>query len=263
MATCEKAVSRRSVLVIILLIAIIQAVSAEEWEELVSGVVLPTRQVELSFASTGHIIRIQTIGSLVKKGEIIAWLDNRQAKAALAAARASVQIAQLTVEKAIHEQAKKTRLSQEQIISDMAIREAEFSVRSAEQELNLTRAKLLTAELDLADCLLIAPYAGVIVDNYVSAGENTSAGTAVVSFANLSRLSLTVDVPYSVSSSLQRGTWSTIESNGKIMGKVQVSIILPLIDPASGLRRVVWNVEESYVDILAGRYVTITPWDTE
>lgn len=229
-------------------------------DELVSGVVLPSRQVELSFSSTARIVELMAIGQAVEQGEVIGRLDDRQMGASLRAAEASVKIARFALQKSRHDRDKKTRLSNEEIISAMAIIEAEFDVERASEELNLSLAKLSAAQLSMSDCLLIAPFSGVIIDNYLSASENVSSGTPVISFADLTELSLTVDVPYALSSSLNPDTETTIEQNGEIMGKVKVSTIMPLIDPASGLRRVIWHVEESYVDLLSGRYVTLTPW---
>lgn len=255
MATCKKVVSGRSFLLILCLFPLTLFA-----DDPVSGVVVPLYQVELSFATTGRVIELKSIGAMVSKGDIISRLDDRQDKTALKAAEAVVKIAQLALEKAIHDRDKKSRLSSERIISEMAITEADFAVRSAAEELNLSMARLSAAKLTLADCLLTAPYSGVIVDNYLSVSEIVSGGTPVTRLANLNELSLTVDVPYAMSSSLKKGMQSTIESNGEIMGTVRLSTLMPLLDPASGLRRVIWSVEESYVDLLAGRYVTITPW---
>lgn len=255
MATRKKNVSRRSFLLILCTLPLMLFA-----DEPVSGVVLPMLQLELSFLNSGRIVSLKPIGSIVSEGEIIGALDDRQDRASVEVAEASVNIARLGLEKAIHDRDKKSRLSGEKIISDMAITEAEFLVKTAMQEVKLNIAKLSSARHSLADCILIAPYTGVVVDNYLSVNEIVSTGTAVTSFANLSKLTLTVDVPFEMSNSLQMGTSSTIEFNGEVMGKVKVETLLPLIDAASGLRRVIWSVEESYVDLLAGRYVTITPW---
>ena len=262
MATHKKTVPHRSLIVKLILLGLPLLVATQIMyaEELVSGVVMPRQQAELSFSTTGRITALKPIGSIIKKDEVIARLDNRRPSALLEAAEASVRIAELALQKAQHERDKKGRLSKEEIISDMAITEAKFAVSSAEEELSLNIAQRTSAQVAVADCILRAPYSGVIIDNYLSISETASAGTPVTSFANLSELSLTVDVTFATSDSLDTDTVSTIESDGEIMGRVRVSTMLPLIDPASGLRRIIWTVEESYVDLLAGRYVTITPW---
>lgn len=265
MATRKKIVSRRSFFLklSIALIPLLGPQATLMAAELVSGVVLPRHQVELSFSGSGRIDKLQSIGATVMQGDVIGRLDDDDAKASLKLAEIAVNIANLALKKAEHDRDKKSRLSGEDIISSIAITEAEFTVSSANEELHLSQAKLASAMAELESGKLIAPFTGVIIDLYASESEYANTGSPVTSFADLSKLSLTVDVPYSLSISLKKGLTSTIEYNGVVMGKVSVQTLLPIIDPASGLRRIIWQVDESYVDLLAGRYVNITPWQSE
>ena len=95
MATCKKVVSGRSFLLTLCIIPLTLFA-----DDPVSGVVLPLYQVKLSFAVTGRVIELKSIGAMVSKGDIISRLDDRPGKTALKAAEASVKIAQLALEKA-------------------------------------------------------------------------------------------------------------------------------------------------------------------
>lgn len=223
------------------------------------GIVLPVHQAKLSFARSGRIHDLPAEGDSFKLGQPIAQLDDKMAKLTIAKSNVALDIARLDLKQALHNHAKTARLLAENIVAKIAITEIEFSVDRAKARIKEAETHLAGAHLELASCTITAPFAGVVVNVLSHLGEHINPGQSVIVLADLSELELAVDIPPEVDQSLQPGTLTSVYVNGKMVGQAEVKVIIPLIDAASGLRRVIWRIEGDSA-VLAGRYVTLAHW---
>ncbi|MDM8516815.1 efflux RND transporter periplasmic adaptor subunit [Desulfobacterales bacterium HSG16] len=227
--------------------------------ENIGGVVKPFRKTILSFSQPGIIISIPEEGQVVKKGSILASLDGKKLKIVLKEAKASISAAQLAVEMEEHNRNKTARLLQEKILSPIALTEADFSIKQVKVKLDIAKAKLDLSKLAVKESKLLAPFDGVIIQVLVNTGERVSPGQPIAELVDIKSLKLTVDTPLDLTHNLDKGAQTKVFVGKREVGIAIVRNILPLLDPASGLRRVIWTIQ-STEKLLIGRYVTLAPW---
>ena len=224
------------------------------------GVVMPAKKVKLSFSQQGILRELASGGSLVKKGEVLGKLDDRKARAQLAQSKAEYRSAKSELASMEHNRDKSARLVAENILSDVALLEANFTVDVAREKVAVAKAKLGIAENTLEECTVLAPYDGAVVGTKASKGEWVKLGDAFMEYVNLSELTLSIDIPPAMSQGLSKGLTTNVLHDGAVVGEAQVKTIYPVIDPASGLRRIVWKIVPKPDILLSGQYVSLAYW---
>ncbi len=250
----------RSRLLLCLLLSIV-FVPYSSAAELISGVVMPKQQAKLTFESNGVLTQRVKLGQRVKKGDILAQLNSLKEQSALAKAEADLEIARIELRKAKYDLDNMSRLHKSRAISDTDLFDARIALNSGKAKIERAKASLVSAQISLNLKTLRAPFSGVITDTKLQAGEYIEAGDETLTISNIDQLQLSVDISLSLSQGLTERTETIIHDNGVDVGIIQVETILPVLDPASGLRRVVWKVTPiSSSDVLAGRYVQLRAW---
>jgi RND family efflux transporter MFP subunit len=182
-----------------------------------SGYIVARRQATVSSKITGKVMEVLIEeGQRVKKDEVIARLDDsnyrtayEQAKAQVAQAQASVHAAQVAFDNAIPTFERNKKQLQQQVISAQTFDTAKAAYDAAETALSVAKsseevahAALAYAQQNLADCIIRAPYAGVVTVRAAQAGEIVSpmsAGggftrTGIGTIVDMDSLELEVDV---------------------------------------------------------------------
>lgn len=226
------------------------------------GVVLPVNQSKLGFTQAGIVVELSLEGVEVKKGTLLARIDDAVAQQQMAKANASLANAQLKLEQAVHAQAKNKRLHAENILADMALKEGEFAITLGKIGLDQATSELASANLAVAGTKLFAPFDGVVSRITTHVGEWIGAGVPALELVDLTRLEVSMDVPPDSLVGLQPGMETDILVDGQRAGVAKARTILPLVDAASGLRRVIWSVMPAAGQVIAGRYVTLGSWKT-
>ncbi|MBR9820599.1 MAG: efflux RND transporter periplasmic adaptor subunit [Rhodobacteraceae bacterium] len=160
------------------------------------GTIEAKHEAQLAFQTIGRIAQLDVApGDVVSEGDVLAVLDRvslqedvRAAEAALASARAEADFAEQSYSR--------TRALADRNIASQA------TVEQIEAQRNATAAQVIAAEADLAaarDALtygnLTAPMDGVVLSTEVEAGAVVSAGTTVLTLAELSGREAVIDVP--------------------------------------------------------------------
>lgn len=226
------------------------------------GVVMPAQKVKLSFAQPGIIRQLASGGSLIEVGEVIAKLDDKKARAQLAQSKAEYRSAKSELDSVKHSRDKNARLVEQNILSNVALVEADFTVTTAVEKLAVAEAKLDIAKAALTDCTVLAPFSGAVVAVNASKGEWMQAGDPFIEFVNYKKLSLSIDIPPDMADGLSLGLTTDVLDRSRVVGQAKVKTIFPVIDPASGLRRIVWQVSPHDGILLSGRYVSLANWNT-
>ncbi|MBF0138314.1 MAG: efflux RND transporter periplasmic adaptor subunit [Magnetococcales bacterium] len=225
------------------------------------GVAMATQRSKLGFTQPGRIVLLPKEGDVVRKGQVVARIDDSTARVTLVRSEATLANGQLALEQAIHSRDKNARLKSANIVSDMAVAESEYAVRQARSQIKLAEADREAARLAIEGCKLVMPYDGVVVALASHLGEYVGVGATVLELADLTNLELTMDVPPELVKTLQPGTKTQVmEPAGRVVGTAQVRSVMPFIDGASGLRRVIWSLTPGPGEILAGRYLTLKHW---
>jgi RND family efflux transporter MFP subunit len=224
------------------------------------GVVVPERQINMALNQTGVIHFIAPSGSVVKKGEVIAQIQPEELQAQYQQAKALFASAEADLAAANHSLQKTKRLVDENILSDIAFTEAQFSVQTARAAVEVHRSKYHLAKLALSQAKLLAPFDGVVAETNVQQGEWAQKADPVISFASLEALMMSTDIPPELTDTLQQGMSTDIIFQGEKIGRATVTRLYPMLQPASGLRRVVWSVDTEQTLLVSGRYVELAPW---
>lgn len=120
-------------------------------------------------------------GSFVEKGEILATLDDREAKAQLDQARANLAWAD-------SESARYAELRQKQVV-------AKSENQRKETDRDLMRSSLALAEKAFADCIIRAPFEGVVTEKKISAGAYVKKGQAICGLVKVDPLRAELAIP--------------------------------------------------------------------
>ena len=160
------------------------------------------RDADLSFQVGGRIATMPASeGAAVKKGDVVATLDDsdyklglRRAQAEYAAARATVVQAKAHLKLTTSELNRLIPLADKELVSPQQLEEAQTSNESAAADLEranaqvkVTAAALNTAQHQLDYVQLTAPNDGIISSRLAEIGEVVPAGKPVFSLAETSR----------------------------------------------------------------------------
>jgi len=151
----------------------VDTISSETFKNKVElqGVVESKNTVDISAEASGVIQSISIKqGSRVRKGQVIATLDNSTYQSQIAELRNALSLAQTTSDR-------QARLFEQGIGT-------EIQVLQARNRVNDLKQKISTAQTMAAKFVVKAPYSGVIDEVYVSRGEMTGPGMPVARLVN-------------------------------------------------------------------------------
>ena len=190
----------------------------------INGWIVPVRQVSVSPKVAGEVIELPIEeGQKVKKGDVLARLDDAEYKAALLLARARLKLAEAHVAKAKEGGGK----------ADLAIAQAEVEV---------TRVKVGIAEQRLDGCTVRAPVSGTVlvkrgdVGTLIDPRGSTMTFSSVCDLADLQALEVEIFVPDQDAPLFEKGQKCLIRLPGypKLSYKGRVTRFLPVADRAKG-----------------------------
>ena len=156
------------------------------------GIVHPEKSTIISCTCPGTLAELNVRqGQAVKKGEVIASVNSQKVRSSLEMAEAALEQAKdgYRRAKAVHESGS---------ISDVKMVEVETKLRQAE-------AACRAAEEACSDCMIKAPYSGIIGEVYADAGVELSVAEPVAKIMDISSLEIRFSVPEAEISLMQPG----------------------------------------------------------
>jgi HlyD family secretion protein len=240
-----------------------------------SGYVVARRQATVSSKITGKVVEVLIEeGQRVADGEVIARLDDTNARAAVAQAaavveqqRASVTAMQVAFDNVGPSFDRSRRQFAAAFISAQAFDDAKASHDAARANLavaaravSVAEASLALAQRNLDDTVVRAPFAGIVTVKAAQEGEMVSpvsAGggftrTGIGTIVDMSSLEVEVDVSENFISRVATGQRATITLNAyperRIPGRVIA--IIPTADRAKATVRVRVGFDERDADVL-------------
>ncbi len=134
-------------------------------------------------------------GDYIKKGDLLVKLKSTDLKLILKGAVAAKEKSIANLEKAKKELARVSRLKDANSIAERKYDEALYNYRAISQELVQNNAKNEQLEYEIAQKKVLSPFSGFIAGEHTQVGQWVSAGGAVVTLIDLSKIRITVDVP--------------------------------------------------------------------
>ena len=238
----------------------------------IDGFTEPFQKVELASDESGAIDRLEVkAGDLVKKGSVIARLDNRaqhlqlriathlaKSDSQLIAATESLKKRESILERLKALKSKGHATESEIIRAEMELSIAQAKVLSVKEELVVRDLERLRAEVQYDRRSIKAPFDGVIVKIHRQQGEYLSPlNPEIVTLAQVNRLFAKFAVPSSQVSMFQLGQeFEIVIGNGKtVTGRVHE--IGVEIDAKSSTVEIKIVIENSNRAIKSGQHCTL------
>jgi membrane fusion protein, multidrug efflux system len=163
-----------------------------------SGSLTPLAQATVRSKVSG-VVKQTTVqeGMNVSAGQVIARLDDSEARARVAQQQAALNDATARLTLAKKNQANSAALLKQNYIAQNAYDTTSNSVDLAQAAVDSARAQLELARIALNDTVIHAPLSGVVSKRHAQAGEKLSPDSPVFSIVDLKQLTLDAQVPAS------------------------------------------------------------------
>jgi RND family efflux transporter MFP subunit len=163
------------------------------------GVVLTDNQSELSFRVSGMVEEIPIkVGQVLKKGQLIARLDNDHFLNAREQARAAKRQAKVRMQDARSEYQRLVNLLSHRDISKQKLQDSKTQAKTAEENFHIAQKRLAEAERQLGYTTLKAPFDGIVASKKIHAFQTVRAGEPIALMVDSSDLLFRVQLPTSL-----------------------------------------------------------------
>ena len=194
-------------------------------------------------------------GQRVKRGQLLARLDDNAVQDNFLSARSAVRSAETALELARRNARRSERLAEAGAIADRDLETAQWDVTNAEGALADAKARLSNAQEDLNDTKVRAPFDGMVSERPTDAGDVVQVGAALFSIVDPSRLRLEASVPAEKINRLRIGTEVEFTVGGldrRITGRIDR--INPVVDPATRQVRIYVAIPNLDRAVVAGMF---------
>lgn len=159
----------------------------------VSGLLLPDEEVDLSFETSGKITQINfEEGARVKKGDILAKVNDATLQAQLRKLEVQLQLAEDRVYR-------QNALLEKEAVSKEAYEQVQTDLATLQAEIEMVKANIALTELK-------APFDGRIGLRHVSEGAYATPSTLVANLTKISPLKIEFAVPERYAGEIKDGT---------------------------------------------------------
>jgi RND family efflux transporter MFP subunit len=228
-----------------------------------SGYVTARRQATVAAKVTGKVSQVLIEeGQHVQEGQVLAWLDDRDAAAQLAVSKAQLdaaraQLADIRVQlaQAQRDLTRQNGLVERGLTSQQAAEQARSSVESLlarvsaqNNQVRVAEQSLKVAEVNLDNLIVRAPFAGVIVAKTAQLGEVVSpesvgggfTRTGIGTIVDMASLQIDVDVNEALIGRVHLGQPVMATLNAHVEWKIpgEVIAIIPMADRAKATVKV-------------------------
>ncbi|MBI1982791.1 MAG: efflux RND transporter periplasmic adaptor subunit [Acidobacteria bacterium] len=186
----------------------------------ITGSLVSSVAVDVKTQFAGRVIQmLRQEGDRVRKGELLALIDETDAKLALAQARASLEVAQAgllraqVVEKASLREGERSEnlmrsggiTQRDHDQAQVTIRDAQAQLKLAEAQVEQARQSVAIAQKSLSDCRIIAPASGEIERKFLNPGSYVDTMTLVYRVVDNHKLELETFVASSEIGAVEKG----------------------------------------------------------
>lgn len=224
-------------------------VRSVDWPETLTarGEILPWQEVLVSAQLSGAVVDqvLVEAGDTVRRGAVLARLDDRglqaelqQAQASLAQAQASAGLASLNRDRVL-------ALRNSGAVSEETVQQAVADALSAQAQRDSAQAALRLASLKLSHAVITAPDAGLVTLRTARVGQAVNVGTELFRLQRQSRLEWRAQVPATALFRVKEGHTAriTLPDGNVIPGRVRR--VSPTIDESSRLGTVLIALDAS------------------
>ena len=239
-----------------------------------SGPLIVEHQVDVTAEREGIVTEIQSApGLMVREGQLLAKLDDRQITADLNAARARTRGAAADLKnweaeaKVLEADAERARKMWEaKLITQEVFDHARYKAESDQWDVKRAQEVLVNAqqaehslELELDKTRIRAPFPGIVARRYVRAGQQVNRGDRMFWVTETSPLRVKFTLPEHFAGRIHRGQLIEVTSADTAETKyiAKVIEISPVIDPSSATIEVLAQLVGPTKDLRPGMTTSI------
>lgn len=211
-----------------------------------NGTLRPDEEVDMSFETSGKIVNINfTEGTRVKKGDLLAKMNDRPLQAQLEKLNAQLKLAE-------GKEFRQKSLLDRDAISQESYDQIQTDVQSIKADINLVKARILETELR-------APFDGIIGLRYLSEGSYATSATKIARLVKAKPIKIEFSISEKYASEIRIGYPITFQTkSSEKVYQAAVYAIDPKIDLSTrtiSLRALYPNTNE---ELKPGTYAGIT-----
>lgn len=234
-----------------------------------SGPIVVENQVDVESQREGVVAKVNVdAGTMVRKGQLLATLDDRQITADKEAADAKTRSSaadlkgwegEVKVLKSDLERAEK--MWEAQLITKQDLEHARFKVEADESEVERARENLKNSQatarslaLELEKTRIQAPFNGVVARRYVRAGQRVAIGDRLFWVTAVAPLRVKFTLPERFLGHVKKGDELSVASvaDDQMKHTAKVLQVSPVVDPSSGTIEVLAEVAGAAADLRPG-----------
>lgn len=180
----------------------------------VPGKVVSKLRVDVTPSIAGRLTNVYVEeGDEVKKGELLARLDDREAKSNLKRSEANLRNAEEDVSLAERSLKRLRQAFSKGAVARQLVEEAEVELRSAKARHSVAEEEVRTAKLSLENPRIVAPFAGTITSRYVEMGQWVVPSETLFTLVDQSQREIEVRVDAADSGGIAVGQTVTLSSD--------------------------------------------------
>lgn len=238
--------------------------SGSEMQYRLTGAVSSTRKANLAFRVGGFIAKIEAEpGTVVKKGAVLAVLDDRDFVMRIELAKAKRDLAKVGLESAQEEFEREQQLKKENASTGTAFDKVRAVHDQAELNLKLAELDLRAARDALEDTKLKAPYDCVVAKKLKDEAEHVHSGQAgaatVFEIYGTGGIEISLEAPELLASQFALGTeLKVIVPSSNFSGNAKIVRLVPVISEKTRTFQIIAKLDSSESRVLPGSYAEAT-----
>ncbi|EHJ94665.1 efflux RND transporter periplasmic adaptor subunit [Vreelandella boliviensis] len=209
-----------------------------------TGRVVARQSVSLAFEPAGRVTAVSADrGDAVEQGDVLATLDTRRLESRLAEVAARSEEARASLALAQRQEEREAQLNQNNFASRTALDQARTDRLTLQARLAALAAERDSLTADLDDSTLKAPFAGRVIERYVSVGSLVSSGTTAFDLIDVEQLEAHLGLPAALAATFTPGEAVELSVNGAAI-RAEVRARLPQVDRDSRTQTLVVSLGE-------------------
>lgn len=204
-----------------------------------SGVLVPREEATVAAELPGFRVSQVLVdqGDFVRRGQVLARLDDTLLRSQIDQARASLGQQQVTAERTAAEAARVAGLDEQGVLSEEAIAERRMAARSAQAGVAVAQAQLRDLQTRQARMTITAPVDGRILERTVRPGDTSQAGTAMFRMARGGIVELDAEIPETELARVRPGARASVQLPSGVEVAGVVRLVSPTVDQQTKLGR--------------------------
>jgi len=172
---------------------------------IVPGTVISRNDAKLAAEVSGRLLGVAEIGTVAKKGEAVARIEDTALKLRLAEQKAEVARAEARLKYLANEERRFEKLAKSNLAAVTKLEETRSDRDVARGDLDVARSRMEQIQDQLGRTRIAAPFGGIVVERLAMPGERVAAGTDVVRMVDQQRLEIVARAPLDYFSVVKQG----------------------------------------------------------